>query len=665
MTKRPQGKSLFKIALISDTHINAEDNSSSSPYPANREANDRAKHVFNQVSFSDFAFAVHMGDMVNPVPELPTYGRSVKKFNEISSVVKVPLHLVPGNHDIGDKNVDWMPAGMTSDETMNLYTEHFRQKSFYSFDFAGIHFVVLNTSLINSGLEDENRQMSWLEADLSENFGKRLFMFLHYPIYISEPAEPSSYDNIEEPGRGSLLLLLRKYRPEAVFSAHAHNFWYDVYNETEIYVLLSTCFVRHDYSEMYRIDGGDQFGRNDVAKLGFATLEIHEKGHVVHYHRSYGRGSEDLPQGQFWSYPKTHTKTHRARHLTIDMRHPWAETLQIAPSGAVDEFRRKVARNDYPLMALWEMGLQRMRVPFQDVDDPAVRQRMRLMRSVGHSFHVYVYDIPSADRMDVLVENADLVEYLEVVIDWDRREQLLPQLNNIRKQLGKPIFLSRVNRNDPGKSTGSQFNHFISHGFQMYEIGELIECRDFLLSNIDGLIFTIPRSEDAHSAVNKLDCFTQDTKLGALLYTKSSNSNPWESHQDDRQNTARIASLVFAAATARTTEVVLDTFADADRGYFVRNGLVDRRYNPRPAGRLLQVLVEQMDGEDWSIHPTLFGLQATDGTSLVFSEQLGQGLSEVVRGKNIQWWDLENSTSSQDIDEKNEQTGSFLVKISI
>ena len=30
--------------------------------------------------------------------------------------------------------------------------------------------------------------------------------------------------------------------------------------------------------------------------------------------------------------------------------------------------------------------------------------------------------------------------------------------------------------------------------------------------------------------------------------------------------------------------VFLDTFADMDRGYFVRNGLVDRQYNPRAAG---------------------------------------------------------------------------------
>jgi hypothetical protein len=53
-----------------------------------------------------------------------------------------------------------------------------------------------------------------------------------------------------------------------------------------------------------------------------------------------------------------------------------------------------------------------------------------------------------------------------------------------------------------------------------------------------------------------------------------------------------------------------DTFMDVDRGYFPRNGLIDRRYDPRPAGLALTALnavfagqaagagsVERIDGE--------------------------------------------------------------------
>jgi hypothetical protein len=48
-----------------------------------------------------------------------------------------------------------------------------------------------------------------------------------------------------------------------------------------------------------------------------------------------------------------------------------------------------------------------------------------------------------------------------------------------------------------------------------------------------------------------------------------------------------VADLVAAAvsASAENPEVVvfLDGFVDRDRGYYPHHGLIDRRYNPRPA----------------------------------------------------------------------------------
>ena len=75
-----------------------------------------------------------------------------------------------------------------------------------------------------------------------------IFLFSHYPLYVSNPNEPESYDNIDEPGRSWLIDLIETYNPEALFTAHVHNFWYDVIGETEYYIVPSTCFVRHDYS---------------------------------------------------------------------------------------------------------------------------------------------------------------------------------------------------------------------------------------------------------------------------------------------------------------------------------------------------------------------------------------------------------------------------------
>ena len=395
MNKRPQGSLLFKIALVSDTHVNEREDASASPYLANAEANARARHAFSQINQNKPAFIVHLGDMINPVPELPTYSAAVENFHALAGALQAPLYLVPGNHDIGDKPVAWMPAGMVDGESIALYRRHFGE-DFRAFDHAGCHFVIINAPLINSEHQAEADQRRWLEADLAAHSGMRLFLFTHYPLYVSDAAEPESYDNIDEPGRGWLLGLIRRYKPEAVFAAHVHNFWYDRIDATEYYVVPSTCFVRHDYSEMYRIDGGDQKGRNDGAKLGHITLDIYENGHVAHYHRSYGA---TLAKGEAAPVAlRPHVKTSNLTGIYVDMRHAWAEEMVVAPSGALDEFRRKRARNDYTLMALWEMGLRGLRVPIQDLQDARTRRRMEIMTDVGHLFHVYLYGLPNSRR---------------------------------------------------------------------------------------------------------------------------------------------------------------------------------------------------------------------------------------------------------------------------
>ena len=46
----------------------------------------------------------------------------------------------------------------------------------------------------------------------------------------------------------------------------------------------------------------------------------------------------------------------------------------------------------------------------------------------------------------------------------------------------------------------------------------------------------------------------------------------------------------------------MDTFDDADRGYFTRTGLVDRRFNPRVASNIVSELIQRlgMDGP-WQV----------------------------------------------------------------
>jgi calcineurin-like phosphoesterase family protein len=601
MTRQVQGKELFTVGIIADTHVNEAEDFSASPYPANALANARARAAFAEIDSSNPAFIMHLGDMVNPVPALPTYLQSAQNFHEIAGNLKAPLHLLAGNHDVGDKPVSWMPAGQVDDATLALYQSAFGAH-YYSFGHNDILFVVINASIINSGLTAEQEQKTWLEDLFDSNVGRRCFVFIHYPLFITREDEPGSYDNIDEPGRSWLLNLLRKFKPEALFSAHVHNFWYNVVGETEIYTLPSTCFVRHDYSEMYRIGPGDQNGRNDTAKLGHALLTIFEHGHVLDITRSYGRerAATDEPAAiGAIRQDSVHTKKVKFDRVGLDMRQPWAEVVEITPSGGIDEFERKKARNDYPLLAIWEMGLRRLRIPVQDLLDPGIRRRIEIMKEVGHLFHVYIYELPDPETRAILTTHADLVSTLEIVLPWGGSEMDLSQLDALRQDSGIRIYLSRVNRKDAAKHEGGRYNHLISHGFSFGEAKELEMMSSTNVNGdaVSGFMLSVPNSQSPAEAVAQAAELAYRTARRICLYLRTTGANPAENHFDDKANLARITEAIIACAEVGNVEIILDTFADIDRGYFARSGLVDRRYNPKAGSRAVSALIGRRAGQ--------------------------------------------------------------------
>lgn len=596
------GRHLFTFAVVADTHMNQEEDYSSSPYPANALANARTRRVVAELNQANPEFVVHLGDIVNPVPELPTYEAAANHFKTLVNDLEAPLHLVAGNHDVGDKPVSWMPAGTVDAHGLALFQEHFGDH-FYATDQNDLHLIVINAQLINSGLPEEEEQRAWLENDLAENANKRTMLFIHYPPYVSNRAENGSYDNIDEPGRTWLCDLIEKHGPEAIFCGHVHNFWYDRIGQTEMYILPSTAFVRHDYSEMYRIGPGDQWGRNDEPKLGYFLVRVYEHGHVIECVRTYGRvlsDGESLPD-PVHSIKVPQTKEAIAQAVGIDMRHAWADELVVSPSGGVDEFERKLSRNDYPVLALWEMGLKRMRVPIQDILNERVRHRMEIMVDAGHLFHVYTYGVPNAAAQAVLSDNSHLIERLEIVINWENAVTALGEIATLKAKCDVPVYLSRVNRKDTNKHSGGRYNHLISHGFSFSESDEL---RTFFETSdgdnvIAGLMISILRDVQPADAALEAARMAESVGRDICLYVKSTSGSPAEGFEDEAANAARVAEAVTSAMASSRVDVILDTFDDTDRGYFARSGLVDRRFNPKLGSHVVGNLMAALADGNW------------------------------------------------------------------
>ena len=593
-TRGIEGRLLFRFGVVTDTHVNHEENATTSPWPVNKLANGRVRHAFRTIGALRPEFMVHVGDMVHPTPTSPHYRPAVEQFRKLAGEVRCPIHLTPGNHDIGDKTIEWAPARPITAETLAIYEASFG-KSYYGFAHGDCHFLVLNSLLIGSRLEAEADQWSWLEKELARNRNRRTFAFIHDPPFTTDPDEADSYDNIPEAGRRRLVELLTVHKTEAVFSGHVHNFWYNCVADTKLYILPSTTFVRQDYSELYKVEAGPEGGRNDAAKLGVAVVDVYAHGHVLHVVRTNGLTAEagSLVAPAAPVLEQVHSKLGLYLPVGVDLRHPWAEVVEIAPSSGVDEFGRKRARNDYPLQALWEMGISKLRVPVQDLADDLVRTRMRAMAEIGHEFTVYSYDIPRGAQLKALVEHADLVSVWELILPRSRVEARLGALAAIKASRSIQIHYSILRAVDEAASSGKHFAHAINHGLAFDEIrGMETALRESRFRHaIDGLSYRIPRDGRPDIELPAISEFCSQQGMDCSIHVRLAAEDPAQSMCNDLANANRVAETLFASVLVRPgTGIFLDTFDDVDRSFFRRNGLCDRRFNPRMAGRVFRHL---------------------------------------------------------------------------
>lgn len=593
-TKQPSGPVLYRFAVIADTHVNQSEDQASSFFPLNRLANPRTRHVVEMIERMKPEFVLHLGDIVHPVPALPTYGQAARNFFDLLEPLSMPVHLTPGNHDVGDKPVKTAPVGTVTSEYVRLYESTFG-KSWFSWDQGDAHFVVINAQLINSGLDEEDEHRRWLESDLAEHAGQRIFVATHYPPYVSEPDEPGNYDNIDEPGRSWLLGLLRRHRVEAVFCGHVHNFWYDLHGSTEIYILPSTAFVRQDYSEFQRIvPPGPEGGRADADKLGFFLVDVHETGHVAHFVPTSGltRSTTEAAGASQPEPPRVHTKTSRLDNFGVDLRHPWAEVVELPPSGALEEFERKRARNDYPIGALWNMGIRLVRVPIQDILQPQTRARVKVAAAVGNRFQVYCFGVPDAEAVAALRDCAHAVATLEVTLPFADMAASMPALGALRRSLGIPIALSKLRRHEDSRYDGIKYGHLIFTGWVEAEAEQFgsILAQAGREGGVDRLVFRVGQARSPLEAAAAVQPLCEQHGCKATLAVRLAGDDPAGAMVDDVRNAHRVLETACAAFTHPQTDFVIDTFMDVDRGYFMRNGLMDRSYNLRLAGRAFQRL---------------------------------------------------------------------------
>lgn len=588
------GAKLGCFAVISDTHVNPEEDRCNSPFPVNKRANRRFRYVIRELNQQPVDFVVHTGDLVHPVPEAgQAYAQAAEVYRGITAELTVPIHELPGNHDIGDTPISGAPASPTTDSMIEAWTQEFGAQ-YQAFEAYGIKFVLLNAQLINSGLPSEAAQRQWLEAELQGGHGQRIMLFLHHPPYLMEPEEGDHYDNTNQPGRAWLLDLVQQHGVEAMFAGHAHNFWYDRFGQTDYYMAPATSFVRQDYSEMLRAAPPEdsEFGRDDKAKLGYFLVTVYENGHTTRMIRTNGAeaGAGDSVPAPALQAPDPRGPSRPV--LGFDLRQNWAEITEVPPSGGLDEFDRKLVRNDYPLLALQEMGVRHIRIPLADLADPHRSKRLAALKHLGFEITLFSYGPGSEAAQELIQRHAPLLTDWEVTVDWPDFPALWPAIARAAERAGLPVYVSRMRTKDDVRRSGTYF-HVINHGFAAQD---QLMLQDLAAAGAAGAVFRLGCKDPVPETLQQIEQASAEAEIRASVHLRMGADNPAEAVTDTGIQAERLAQAMRTAAALTRSRLVCDTLVSVDRGYFPRTGMIDRCGNPTPLLEVVKTMHCQLGG---------------------------------------------------------------------
>jgi 3',5'-cyclic AMP phosphodiesterase CpdA len=201
----------MRIVQISDTHLNHRGG------VTNKNFETLAAFV-NDVLKPDVI--VNTGDVAVLSPDSAEDRETARKLHERFTA---PLHVVPGNHDVGEPGANpWAGISVTSERVAGFRaafgTDHWVEL------LPGWALIGLDSEVMSSGLPEEAEQWDWL-ATLPALVGDRqAILFLHKPVWSPLDHETEHQIALPAASRDRLLELLEPVTLAAVCSGHLHNY---------------------------------------------------------------------------------------------------------------------------------------------------------------------------------------------------------------------------------------------------------------------------------------------------------------------------------------------------------------------------------------------------------------------------------------------------------
>lgn len=571
----------LEFVVVTDTHYMLDPGDRPLEFDSRRLQTARAEEALKWAAALETPLVVHLGDLVQEFPERIHFRQAMDEARAQLARCGVTPRLVAGNHDVGDKPDPTMPTAWVTPESLRDYHERYG-RSWYSWDQAGVHFIVLNSQILNSSLSAASAQQAWLEDDLRSHAGARTILFLHLPLFLSSPQEPGlgHYDNVDEPARSWLLGLMAQYEVDLVFAAHVHFAFYTRWGPTRYFVVPSVSFTRPGFGELFASAPPPEQGRDDAPKLGFYLVRIQEEDARLHFIRTGGATSADDSWPEKVDRPQrllTRTSMDLPQSpLGVVLRHP------LAPSGEVPmawpSLVRQPVRNDYPFLACLELGVRHVRIPATDLADPLQRQRLALLRAEGVQVTPVWLWRQGLDWSNLVAAHRERIDGAELQFLGSGRPDAacLRQIRRCAQQLALPVTLSTA---IPGRQVPGKQHSRTQLGYRPDELDTLNHYLAEQETPVDRVLCRIDPA-NAWATMTELST-TAFSHIGAL---------DWILELPSARPAASAALALFAAALLPASRLFLEPLVDLDRTMDVVDGLLDRLCNPRPVFHALRCL---------------------------------------------------------------------------
>lgn len=580
------------FVVLSDTHCMRVPKGAQLEFQSRRQQSERAAYAYSLIKALHPDMIVHLGDLVQEFPESPGFAHAMTEALMQISEAGLQMFHVAGNHDVGDKPDLTMPTAWVNAESLAGFESRF-DCSWYSWDAMGFHFIVLNSQIMNGPLPQARMQRDWLESDLRAKGGVPTIIFLHLAPFLVDPAEEGDghYDNIGEPDRSWLLRLIERFNIKAVFFGHSHFAFFNRIGQARLFLTPSTAFTRPGFAELFSSAPPPERGRSDTEKLGFFLIRLVDEHVRVHFIRTQGWLAVSDEGAQSRRILAGVSRDLTSSPIGMTLLHPltnWSDGPIAWPSSV-----RQQIRNDYPFLALLELGVQHIRVPASDMRSGLQRERIRLLRDEGVQitlFWLWGDQSPVVDEVQEWRRDFDVVE-LQVPVTIVPSGSLSETIRELRRV--RPVSLTPVfpNQMIPGKQ------HMRTRvGYDTRGLLELAKESEDLSQVADRFTLHVPVDATVAQTIAELRTEGMSDLLGSIDFLVCLGDLV------QGEQTARAVEAIVSSYQLKRHRIFLEPFQDFDRSMDVSSGFLDRLCNPRPAFHALKTLntILYGRGETWT-----------------------------------------------------------------